>query len=118
MAVVNSEPGAARVEEALAAGAIMSTVNLSEVVAKLGDAGLPEQEILDVVGPVGLQFAVFDAEDAVSAGLLRPRTRSAGLSLGDRACLTLASRMRAAVLTADRAWAELDINGIEVELIR
>ena len=118
MAVVNSEPGATRVEEALAAGAIMSTVNLLEVVAKLAEAGLPKQEILDVVGPVGLQFAVFDAGDAVSAGLLRPPTRSAGLSFGDRACLALAQQSGAPVLTADRAWAELDLDGIEVELVR
>ena len=118
MAVVNNEPGAGRVEEALDAGAIMSTVNLSEVVSKLAEAGLRENELLDVVGPVGLQFAVFDADDALAAGLLRPPTRSAGLSFGDRACLALASRIGAAVLTADRAWAELDLDGIEVELVR
>ena len=118
MAVVNDEPGAERVEEALDAGAIMSTVNLSEVVAKLADAGLPEQAVLDVISPVGLQFAVFDAEDAVTAGLLRLPTRSAGLSFGDRACIALASRMAAAVLTADRAWAAIELDGVEVQFIR
>ena len=118
MAVVNSEPGAGRVEEALDAGATMSTVNLSEVVAKLAEAGLPEQSVLDVIGPVGLQFAVFDAEDAVSAGLLRLPTRSAGLSFGDRACLALASRIGVPVLTADRAWAAVDLDGVEVQFIR
>ncbi|MDP1833150.1 MAG: hypothetical protein Q8K67_13910 [Geothrix sp.] len=31
-------------------------------------------------------------------------TRPLGLSLGDRCCLALAERERAAVLTVDRAW--------------
>jgi len=44
-------------------------------------------------------------------------TRSAGLSLADRACLALALRLGYGVLTADRQWSNLDI-GLEVKLIR
>ena len=40
-----------------------------------------------------------------------------GLSLGDRACLALASLTGRIVVTADRVWPELDL-GIDIRLIR
>ena len=45
------------------------------------------------------------------------RTRSAGLSLADRACLALASRLGVPAVTADRAWTTLDV-GVEIVCIR
>ena len=54
---------------------------------------------------------------AVAAGQLRAATQEKGLSLGDRACVALAMREQAGIVTADRAWAGLD-PGVEVELIR
>jgi PIN domain nuclease of toxin-antitoxin system len=48
---------------------------------------------------------------------LRSATRSAGLSLGDRACLALAERLGMVALTADRAWGTLQV-GIQVDVIR
>lgn len=41
---------------------------------------------------------------AIDVARPRPLTRDAGLSLGDRACLALARRLDAPVLTADTAW--------------
>jgi len=53
------------------------------------------------------------------AGMMRPITRTAGLSIGDRACLALANHLNVKVLTADRAWKTLGAAiGIDVELIR
>jgi PIN domain nuclease of toxin-antitoxin system len=60
---------------------------------------------------------IFDGPMALRAGKLRAAARSRGLSLGDRACLALAQREGLPALTADRAWAGLDI-GVEVRLIR
>lgn len=55
--------------------------------------------------------------DAVEIARLRPLTRSAGLSLGDRACVALARRLALPALTADRAWTGLDL-GVELHQIR
>lgn len=118
LAFIKSEPGVERVAGALMAGAAMSAVNLSEVIAKLADEGVPGSAIRHSIETVGLDIAEFDADDALVAGLLRPSTRAAGLSLGDRACLALAQGSGAPVLTTDRAWASLDLDGIEVELVR
>jgi len=118
MALLYGEPGFGRVGAALVTGAAISTVNLSEVIAKLVDRGVPERGIRDNLDQLDVGIVEFNADDAFVAGLLRSSTRAAGLSFGDRACLALASRMEAAVLTADRAWAALDLDGIEVELVR
>ena len=119
MALLHREPGMERVSDVIAVGAAISTVNLSEVVAKFADSGMPEIEIRRVLEAIRLDVAAFGAEDAFAAGLLRLSTRSAGLSFGDRACLALASRVGASVLTADRAWSTVDLGSdIEIALIR
>jgi len=108
-----------RVAEALAENAVMSTVNLSEVVARLADMGMPEDEIREAIEPLGLEFVDFDSAAAFAAGLLRPATKLAGLSLGDRSCLALGSRRGSPILTADRGWSVLHLGaGPTVEFIR
>ena len=66
---------------------------------------------------MGMDIVPFDAEQAYETTEFRGATRSRGLSLGDRACLQLATRRGLPALTADRAWAEIDA-GVEVRLIR
>jgi len=92
----------------------VSAVNLSEVVAKLADHGVPLGEIRQAL-TLGLEVVPFTEELAYAAGELRPLTRDRGLSLGDRACLALAKTLKRPVLTADRGWASLDL-GVEVRL--
>ena len=95
----------------------MSAVNASEVVTKLVDLGADGEEARQSLLAFGLTIRPFDAAQATEAGMLRAATRAQGLSLGDRACLALALREGARVMTADRAWAKLDL-GVEVVLIR
>jgi len=116
LALLNDEPGASVVAETIP-GAIISAVNLSEVVAKLSDVGVPENVIREALGGLGLQVDDLGTALAFDAGLLRPTTRAHGLSLGDRCCLALAARLEMPALTADRAWAEADLVA-EVVLIR
>ena len=110
LAVLNREPGADRVAEALAGEASMSAVNLAEVVTKLADVDMPAAEIREALDPLGVTIVDFDADSAHLVGALRPATRQAGLSLGDRACLALAERLGVPALTADRSWGRLGLD--------
>lgn len=116
LALLQGEPGAER-WEGVVEDAVISAVNLSEVVAKLADAGMLEEDIRAALDPLGLEVVQFDAAQAYRAGLLRPATRPLGLSLGDRACLALAISRGLPVLTADQAWKTLQL-GVEVRVMR
>jgi len=111
------ERGSEVVALALATHASISTVNLAEVVGKLADKGMPETAVRATIDSVQIDVVDFDSDLAYSSGMLRPATKKAGLSLGDRACLSLARRLGLEVLTADRTWGDLDL-GVVVRLIR
>lgn len=116
LAVLNREPGNDMVRSYIP-GALMSAVNVAEVVGKLAASGISENEIHAAISILGVEIVNFDEEHAFATGMLSPLTRKQGLSLADRACLSLARIRQATALTADRIWSELDI-GIDVVLIR
>jgi ribonuclease VapC len=94
-------------------GATISAVNVCEVLSKLHDDGLNDSQAEAAVSTMDLSVVPFDASYARAAA----RLRHAGLSLGDRACLSLGERLRCPVVTADRVWASLDI-GVDVVGVR
>ena len=98
-------------------GAWISSVNLSEVLAKLCDGGLSEDEADNATEGLDFRIVPFDAGHARSAARLFAKTRRAGLSLGDRACIATAISLKLPVVTADRLWATLGL-GAPVVLIR
>jgi ribonuclease VapC len=103
LALMDAEPG----EEAVAGvlpGALVSAVNLAEVVSKLAERGMPAAQAHGDALALGIDVVAFDADLALDAGALRPLTRAAGLSLGDRCCLALARLRRAVVLTTETRW--------------
>ena len=116
MAVLREEPGASLVRSSLDR-AIINTVTLAEVVTKLADSGRSENAVQNTLAELDIRVVPFDQDQAFRAGMLRPVTRKAGLSLGDRACLALAQSTALIVLTADRAWADIPVD-INVQLIR
>lgn len=116
LAIAFDETGAERAVEALPDG-ILSAVNASEVVACLIDRGVPEASAQNRLRDFDIPIRPFDEALAVAAGSLRTTTRQQGLSLGDRACLALARRERAPVITADRNWSRLALD-LDVQLIR
>lgn len=95
----------------------VSTVNMAEVRCKLVDHDVPAPDIDRALGLLGLTIVEFTEEHARLSATLRRQTRHAGLSLGDRACLALATAMTGRAITADRAWMELSLP-IPVECIR
>jgi len=116
LALLNREPGHEEVARTIPQ-AVVSTVNLSEVVAKLVESDIPGEAIHEALDGLALEIHAFERNLAYEAGLLRTATRSRGLSLGDRACLALGRRLNLPVLTTDRAWEGLEV-GVEVRLAR
>lgn len=116
LAILNQEPGYERWVDRVAS-AVIGAVNLSEVIAKLADVGMPEPEIQQAVKPLGLEVIPFDERQAWTAGMLRPVTRPSGLSFADRACLALALQMKLPALAADRNWKRLRI-GVRIQLLQ
>ena len=121
LALLYREPGHEKVAELLAGEVevVASTVNWSEVVAKLAQRGHPHPvAAMDGLRALGVQVLPFSLAEAVRAGLLWSGTRGAGLSLGDRACLAVTHAVPEGVaVTADQVWADLDID-VPVQLIR
>jgi ribonuclease VapC len=117
IALFHQEPGSDKVAQAIEDGAVLSTVNLAEVTSKLNELGTPDTLIQTAINVLELTIVDFNTELAYKVGLLRPLTKSAGLSLGDRACLALAQHLNLPVLTTDRVWKDL-LPAVTVQLIR
>lgn len=122
LAYLYGEMGAQRVRDALAIGCRISSVNWSEVLAKVAEVGDSAAELVEKLKQsqlLGTSLLVepFTEHDALLAAELRPNTKDLGLSLGDRACLALGRSRKAKVLTADRDWQKV-AGGPEVLLIR
>ncbi len=114
LAYLQGEKGAPSVAEAVAGGALISSVNLAEVLTKRVDAGDDPQTLVDRLRQVGLLEGAVEVvsvglKEAVAIADLRTATRSAGLSLGDRACLALGRLTGLPVVTADANWSSLTL---------
>lgn len=110
------EPGGEKLVD-LMPEALMSAVNVTEIVTRLFDQGWPMDLAASETAKLIGRVAPFDEPLAFRAGRLRAVTRKLGLSLGDRACLSLAMVADLPVYTADRNWAELNL-ALDIRLIR
>ncbi|MDR4653272.1 MAG: type II toxin-antitoxin system VapC family toxin [Nitrosomonas sp.] len=108
LSFLQNEPGNNQVEAVLPE-AVICSVNWSEVVQKTIAAGVDINGMREDLEALGLRILPFSMEEAELAAQLWQQTRQAGLSLGDRACLSVGLRMNASVLTADQIWATLNL---------
>jgi ribonuclease VapC len=113
---LQAEPGGSIVEQSLGE-ALISTVNLAEVMTKLLAGGEAFEIARGIFDKLGISIVDFTRDLAEDAGYLVVRTSAQGLSLGDRACMALARREKLPVMTTDRAWQDVDA-GVRVNLIR
>jgi PIN domain nuclease of toxin-antitoxin system len=116
LAFLQQEKGSEFVEQVLE-HSLMSSVNWAEVLQRHRARGIPSGTLLSELMALGFGVIHFSAQDAALAADLFPSTRVLGLSLGDRACLALGISLGITVLTADRAWKELQLP-VKVDVIR
>ena len=116
LALLNRESGADEVRP-LVERSVISSVNWAEVFQRAIALGMEVRDLRIRLESLGLGLLPFTAEDAELTAHLWSATRQVGLSLGDRACLSLARRLGLPALTADRGWAAVDLE-VEVRLIR
>ena len=118
LALLFKEQGHERVAEAMVSDECwMSTVNLAEVLARFSRDGHSSLQVLSRLQATSIEWMDFDGKQAALSADFLPRTRALGLSLGDRACLALATTLACRALTADAAWRAAEV-GVEIELIR
>jgi PIN domain nuclease of toxin-antitoxin system len=122
LAMILKEPGGDRVEKALDATSqeidteiAISSVNWCEVLTRLqrSPASLTPEELSGILSGVEVvPFERSNAEQAAQLNLLAPF-----ISLGDRACLALASARKAVAWTTDKSWNRVKA-GIPIEMLR
>lgn len=116
LAFLHDEPGANQVKSVLP-GARVGAVNWAEVMQKSLQRQANVEGMRQEFEGAGLIFVPFTSIQGEIAAQLWEKTRSAGLSLADRACLALAIDCNLSLLTADRAWSKLDLD-LDIQIIR
>ncbi|MEL7078544.1 MAG: type II toxin-antitoxin system VapC family toxin [Cyanobacteria bacterium J06643_13] len=116
LAYLQDEPGSEAVDKVLAES-VISSVNWAEVVQKTTAGGVESDGLLNDLQALGLKVEAFTLEDAELVRKLWLQTKTAGLSLGDRACLSLGRRLNVSVITCDRVWNSLNLD-LDVKVIR
>lgn len=110
------EPGADVVRPYLP-GAIISSVNVAEVINRRMKNGESLERYAHVFGSLQMRVVSFDFEQAVTSASFKSYARIANVSLADRACLSLGLLRNVPVLTAEHNWTKADM-GVEIRLIR
>lgn len=113
LAWLQEEPGHDVVDPLLPQAKITST-NWSEVLQKITQAGQDAERAGELLLALGLTVIPVLPEDAVA--IARWWAVKSHLSVGDRTCLAVGQRLRARIVTAEKAWDKLPV--VEILLIR
>jgi PIN domain nuclease of toxin-antitoxin system len=117
LALIQNEKGADIIRPLLKR-AVMSTINVAEVLTALQRVEIQPKDAIVSIRDVIQGIIPFDVEQAQCAAELQPYVRHKGLSLGDRACIALGQKIQAPIYTADKIWGELQLDNIIINLIR
>ncbi len=122
LARIHNEPGGRRVDallDAIEAGAdvqvSISAVNWSEILTRLGREAITNasQKLSSLLA--GVELVPFGQTEAELTAQVAEGCPS--LSLGDRACVALASRLGATAWTTDKIWAQMPVRA-KLEILR
>jgi len=116
LAFVFEEPGG-EVAFAYARHALLSAVNLDEVLHKALRQNIACADVLAQLDRLQMQIVPFDDIDAQRTASLHAPLHRSKISFADRACLALAIERGLPVVTADTDWLKLDL-GLDIRLIR
>lgn len=95
------------VVERLLPGAVMSVVNLAEVLAKAVDAGRDADLVKSDIEAQGVSYVEATARQAVRVAVLQPYARAHDLSYADRFAVALAEEVGGDLITGDAELARL-----------
>lgn len=117
IALLRGEAGSDVIAE-YAGDALLSTVNLHEVVKALLVRGFTIDVARAMIEALHLELRPHTGDDAFAAAQLYEATKEHGRGLGDRTCMALAIAEGLPALTTDQAWAKLTIPGLTVTMAR
>lgn len=117
LALIKNEVGA-DVVEPLLGRIVMSSLNVAEAAGILIDLGLSHEECKNNIEPYIDVIVPLDVQQSFDVAFLKKHTKHKGLSIGDRACIALGIKMELPIYTADKIWADLDLEDAKIILIR
>ena len=109
LAVVRGEARASEVVDMLD-GALISSVNVCEVIYKFVASGGTLESAQWIIGKLPIVSVPFTDEQAAVAASIHKSTHRKGISFADRACLALGLSRDLKVITSDSRWLELDLD--------
>ena|GEM_PF-924632 len=117
LAIFQGEVGAEEALEYLPYS-MMSYVNISEVIYVLVRNNIELMDARSQALRIIAKAVPYDEDQAVVAAAFKTMTKMKGISLGDCACLALGYIHKCKIITADKNWKKLGIDGLNIEFIR
>jgi len=117
LALIQEEKGA-EIIKPLLKFSVMSAINIAETLSVLQRTNISPQEGLALVSDIINTAIPFDMEQAQVVAELQPLVQAKGLSLADRACISLGIKLQLPIYTADKIWNELQLENVIIKLIR
>jgi len=108
LAYLQDEKGSELID-AILPQSVISSVNWSEVVQKSISNKVDTKGLRGELETLGLIINPFTLEQAELAAELWQTSKEYGLSLGDRACLSLGIDLNVPVYTTDKVWTLLNL---------